>query len=195
MLWCVVLNSHCRSQNSKFSFELKVRARKLRLAIDGQISGQTCFFSEPCIGQVPFSLDTVPQNSTLHDTAPPALSDVQARCAGWRTAVHAPARRPRSFCQSGWVRQASERHTFCSSQIYGIRIPERCGRRQGPSRQQGRHGHRGQLRLRMGGVSARSRFDCSGAGGEPPWRQPSGKSMVSLVNSHTHATRIGWHGD
>jgi hypothetical protein len=28
---------------------------------------------------------------------------------------------------------------------------------------------------------------------EPPWRQPRGKSMVSLVNSHTNATRIGWH--
>ena len=27
----------------------------------------------------------------------------------------------------------------------------------------------------------------------PPWRQPRGKSMVSLVNSHTTATRIGWH--
>jgi len=27
----------------------------------------------------------------------------------------------------------------------------------------------------------------------PPWRQPRGKSMVSLDNSHTHATSIGWH--
>ena len=27
----------------------------------------------------------------------------------------------------------------------------------------------------------------------PPWRQPRGKWMVSLVNSHTHATRFGWH--
>ena len=27
----------------------------------------------------------------------------------------------------------------------------------------------------------------------PPWRQPRGKSMVSLVSSHTNATRIGWH--
>jgi len=27
----------------------------------------------------------------------------------------------------------------------------------------------------------------------PPWRQLSGKSMVSLVNSHANATRIGWH--
>ena len=27
----------------------------------------------------------------------------------------------------------------------------------------------------------------------PPWRQPRGKSMVSLVNFHTNATRIGWH--
>ena len=27
----------------------------------------------------------------------------------------------------------------------------------------------------------------------PPCRQPSGKLMVSLVNSHTSATRIGWH--
>ena len=26
-----------------------------------------------------------------------------------------------------------------------------------------------------------------------PWRQPRGKMMVSLVNSHTNATRIGWH--
>ena len=27
----------------------------------------------------------------------------------------------------------------------------------------------------------------------PPWRQPRGKWMVSLVNSHTNATRIGRH--
>ena len=27
----------------------------------------------------------------------------------------------------------------------------------------------------------------------PPWSQPRGNSMVSLVNSHTNATRIGWH--
>jgi len=28
---------------------------------------------------------------------------------------------------------------------------------------------------------------------KPPGRQPSGgKSMVSVVNFHTHATRIGW---
>ena len=27
----------------------------------------------------------------------------------------------------------------------------------------------------------------------PPWRQPRGKLMVSLVNAHTNATRIGWH--
>jgi len=27
----------------------------------------------------------------------------------------------------------------------------------------------------------------------PPWRQPKGKTIVSLVNSHTNATRIGWH--
>jgi len=27
----------------------------------------------------------------------------------------------------------------------------------------------------------------------PPWSQPRGKWMVSLVNSHTNATRIGWH--
>ena len=27
----------------------------------------------------------------------------------------------------------------------------------------------------------------------PPWRQPRGKWMVSLVNFHTNATRIGWH--
>jgi len=27
----------------------------------------------------------------------------------------------------------------------------------------------------------------------PPWRRPRGKSMVSSVNSHTNATRIGWH--
>ena len=27
----------------------------------------------------------------------------------------------------------------------------------------------------------------------PPWRQPGGKSMVSLVNSRTNAPRIGWH--
>ena len=27
----------------------------------------------------------------------------------------------------------------------------------------------------------------------PPWRQPRGKWVVSLVNSHTNTTRIGWH--
>ena len=27
----------------------------------------------------------------------------------------------------------------------------------------------------------------------PPWRQPSGKWMVSLVNSHTNATSKRWH--
>ena len=27
----------------------------------------------------------------------------------------------------------------------------------------------------------------------PPWRQPRGKWVVSLVNSHTNATGIGWH--
>ena len=27
----------------------------------------------------------------------------------------------------------------------------------------------------------------------PPWRQPRRKWMVSLVNSHTNTTRIGWH--
>jgi len=27
----------------------------------------------------------------------------------------------------------------------------------------------------------------------PPWRQPRGKLMVYSVNSHTNATRIGWH--
>jgi len=27
----------------------------------------------------------------------------------------------------------------------------------------------------------------------PPWRQPRGRWMFSFVNSHTHATRIGWH--
>ena len=27
----------------------------------------------------------------------------------------------------------------------------------------------------------------------PPWRQPRGKWMVSLANSHTNATMIGWH--
>ena len=26
-----------------------------------------------------------------------------------------------------------------------------------------------------------------------PWRQPRGKSLVSLVNSHPNATRMGWH--
>ena len=32
-------------------------------------------------------------------------------------------------------------------------------------------------------------------GGEsiPPWRQPRGKWMVSLVNSHTNATSKRWH--
>ena len=29
--------------------------------------------------------------------------------------------------------------------------------------------------------------------GKPPWRQPRGKWMVSLVNTRTNATRIGWH--
>jgi len=28
---------------------------------------------------------------------------------------------------------------------------------------------------------------------KPSWRQPRGKLMVSSVNSHTNATRIGWH--
>ena len=27
----------------------------------------------------------------------------------------------------------------------------------------------------------------------PPWMQPRGNFMVSLVNSHTNSTRIGWH--
>ena len=27
----------------------------------------------------------------------------------------------------------------------------------------------------------------------PPWRQPRGKLTVSLVNSNTNATKIGWH--
>ena len=29
--------------------------------------------------------------------------------------------------------------------------------------------------------------------GIPPWRQPRGKLVVSLVDSCTNATRIGWH--
>ena len=32
-----------------------------------------------------------------------------------------------------------------------------------------------------------------GNSGAPPWRQPRGRSMVSLVNPHTNATIIGWH--
>jgi len=28
---------------------------------------------------------------------------------------------------------------------------------------------------------------------DPPWRQPRGKTMVSLVNSHTNATSTRWH--
>ena len=28
---------------------------------------------------------------------------------------------------------------------------------------------------------------------EPLWRQPRGKLMVSLVNSHSNASIIGWH--
>ena len=28
---------------------------------------------------------------------------------------------------------------------------------------------------------------------KPPSRQPRGKTMAFLVNSHTNATRIGWH--
>jgi len=42
----------------------------------------------------------------------------------------------------------------------------------------------------------RSRNGCNGSREKPhspPWRQPRGNSMVSLVNSHTNATRIGWH--
>ena len=27
----------------------------------------------------------------------------------------------------------------------------------------------------------------------PPWSQPRGKTIVSFANSHTNATRIGWH--
>ena len=27
----------------------------------------------------------------------------------------------------------------------------------------------------------------------PPWRHPRGNLIVALVNSHTNATRIGWH--
>ena len=27
----------------------------------------------------------------------------------------------------------------------------------------------------------------------PPWGQPRVKSMVSLINSHTNAARVGWH--
>ena len=27
----------------------------------------------------------------------------------------------------------------------------------------------------------------------PPWRQPRGNLLVCLVNSHTNATRMGWH--
>ena len=27
----------------------------------------------------------------------------------------------------------------------------------------------------------------------PPWRQPRGKWMISLVNSHTNATSQKWH--
>ena len=30
-------------------------------------------------------------------------------------------------------------------------------------------------------------------GARSTWRQPRGKTIVSLVNSHTNATRIGWH--
>ena len=37
------------------------------------------------------------------------------------------------------------------------------------------------------------RRPCNVFGKKPPWRQPRGKQMVSLVNSHTNATRIGWH--
>ena len=36
-------------------------------------------------------------------------------------------------------------------------------------------------------------WGCRGAVSKPPWRQPRGKLMVSLVNSHADATRIGWH--
>ena len=34
-----------------------------------------------------------------------------------------------------------------------------------------------------------SAISCS----SPPWRQPRGKWMVSLVNFHTNPARIGWH--
>ena len=57
--------------------------------------------------------------------------------------------------------------------------------------------------LAPSGESTLSRMDptpswsCSACGGamadKPLWWQPRGKCMVSLVNSHTHATRIGWH--
>ena len=29
--------------------------------------------------------------------------------------------------------------------------------------------------------------------GTPPWRRPRGKLMISSVNPHANATRIGWH--
>jgi len=60
-----------------------------------------------------------------------------------------------------------------------------------------------QIRARLGttahfcGVVVLKLRAVAGGGGAARWlatqRQPRGKSMVPLVNSHTNATRIGWH--
>ena len=42
--------------------------------------------------------------------------------------------------------------------------------------------------LRVATISAARHSDV-----RPPWRQSRGKLIVSLVNSPTNATRIGWH--
>ena len=55
------------------------------------------------------------------------------------------------------------------------------------------------LRLKVNKVSYLSRRgavalrDSERAAHNPSWKQPRGKLMVSSVNFHTNATRIGWH--
>ena len=44
----------------------------------------------------------------------------------------------------------------------------------------------------VGGFDSEIRMDDAGKL-DPPWRQPRGKSMISLVDSHTNATSKTWH--